>query len=318
MQNAKKVKHFTHTDFDGVGCAVISMLSYGKENVDVEYCDYDNIDNKVSYFLDNPDGVYSKVLITDISVNEDVAKRIQLEHDDQPNVFQLLDHHNTAKWLNKYDWAFVYSQYEDKQEERIALTSGTSILFNYLNNSMDIPDGLADFAEQARRYDTWEWDNIYGAILPKELNDYLYMVGRDKFIKTMISSITTNNSNEETYFDVTARSLLNQRNKEIKEYIRIKNKQLKIIPVAENEYIGFCFAEQHVSELGNELCKMNPDIKYVMILDMGTEKVSFRTIRDDIDLGQIAKAYNGGGHPKASGGKISDILIDTFVAEFIE
>lgn len=37
-----KIKIFTHTDLDGVGCAIIAYLVFGKENVDVDipikYC----------------------------------------------------------------------------------------------------------------------------------------------------------------------------------------------------------------------------------------------------------------------------------------
>lgn len=46
MGNMKN-KLFTHTDLDGVGCAILAYLAFGRENVDVEYCDYSNIDDKV-------------------------------------------------------------------------------------------------------------------------------------------------------------------------------------------------------------------------------------------------------------------------------
>lgn len=31
-----KYKLFTHTDLDGVGCAILAYLAFGRENVDVE------------------------------------------------------------------------------------------------------------------------------------------------------------------------------------------------------------------------------------------------------------------------------------------
>ena len=48
-----RVKLFTHTDLDGIGCAVLAYLAFGKENVDVEYCNYDDIDNKVEVFMED-------------------------------------------------------------------------------------------------------------------------------------------------------------------------------------------------------------------------------------------------------------------------
>ena len=40
------IKLFTHTDLDGIGCAILAKLAFGEE-VDIEYCDYDNINEKV-------------------------------------------------------------------------------------------------------------------------------------------------------------------------------------------------------------------------------------------------------------------------------
>lgn len=40
------IKLFTHTDLDGVGCAILAQLAFGKDNVDISYCNYDEIDRK--------------------------------------------------------------------------------------------------------------------------------------------------------------------------------------------------------------------------------------------------------------------------------
>ena len=62
------------------------------------------------------------------------------------------------------------------------------------------------------------------------------------------------------------------------------------------------FAERYVSELGNRLCEMHPDLDYVAMIDISNGRVSYRSIRDNINLGtEIAHNYGGGGHPKAAG-----------------
>ena len=39
------IKLFTHTDLDGIGCAILAMLAY--EDVEIKYCNYDDINEKV-------------------------------------------------------------------------------------------------------------------------------------------------------------------------------------------------------------------------------------------------------------------------------
>lgn len=60
-----KIKLITHTDFDGIGCAILAKHVFGEENVSVVHCDYS----------DMPEGVksavasrlfYDKVFITEI------------------------------------------------------------------------------------------------------------------------------------------------------------------------------------------------------------------------------------------------------------
>ena len=75
-----KVKLFTHTDLDGIGCAILAYLAFGKENVDVEYCNYDDIDDKVEKFMEDGDlyRSYNQIFITDISVSDSVANMINI------------------------------------------------------------------------------------------------------------------------------------------------------------------------------------------------------------------------------------------------
>lgn len=65
-------KIFTHTDLDGIGCAILAKLY--NPSIEVEYCDYNNINEKICDFLNNniPLG---DLYITDISVSNEVAKK---------------------------------------------------------------------------------------------------------------------------------------------------------------------------------------------------------------------------------------------------
>lgn len=67
--------------------------------------------------------------------------------------------------------------------------------------------------------------------------------------------------------------------------------------------IGVTIAEQYRSILGNEICKMRPDLDFVMILNYSRNSVSLRCVKDDVDLNQICAEFHhdGGGHKKSSG-----------------
>ena len=76
---------FTHNDLDGVGCAVIARLAFPTD-LSIKYCSYKSINDDINAFLDTaPED--ARILITDISVNEETASRL-----DGYNV-RMYDHH---------------------------------------------------------------------------------------------------------------------------------------------------------------------------------------------------------------------------------
>ena len=303
------VKLFTHTDLDGVGCAILAKLAFGNE-VDIEYCDYDNINENVMNYLNSNDDSLSYIYITDIRVNEDVAKLL-----DERGGVVLLDHHPTALELNKYPWCKV------RVEELNGIkTSGTRMFYHWLgmngclNEALENNEALRRFAELVRDYDTWRWAELgEEGVICKQVNDLLYLYGRDKFITWCISQI------HDCVFPRLYASdelILSIKQKEIDDYVEEKNEQLIITPMC-GRVCGFVFAEKYFSELGNRLCRMHPEIDFVAMIDMsGT--VSYRTVKEDIDLGKdVAQLFGGGGHPKAAGSEFSkEIQLKTIESIF--
>jgi len=277
----KTVKLFTHTDLDGVGCAVLAYHAFGRDNVDVEYCDYSNVNDKISAYLDE-DVRHSEIYITDISVNEAVAKRI--DRDNYNTYWMLIDHHKTAAWLNTYEWALVLSIDGDNTK-----TSGTSLFHEYLGNV------LPEFSEAVRSYDTWDW-TLTGDQAAKDLNDLLYLIGRDRFVDRFTRNISVELTAEE-------RLLLDVERSRIDAYIRGKSTAITIRQI--NGYrVGIVFADRYQSELGNHIVGERDDIDLVAMIDPA-KGVSYRS-KGDIDVGLFAKAYAGGGHKNAAGSQVSD------------
>lgn len=284
------IKLFTHTDLDGIGCAILAKLAFGTEVVDIEYCNYDDIDSKVEEYFNS--GSEYECHITDISISNEFAYKIN----NSEKKYQLLDHHPTALGLNKYEWCKV----QVENEETHIKTSGTEMYYHWLidNGYLNRTYTLDRFVELIRNYDTWRWSTLGDkGIICKQVNDLLYLYGREKFIDWCFTEIY-----EDSFPWLYESDLLvleiEQNN--IDNYINKKNEQMLIMSLCDKT-CGVVFAEKYFSELGNKLCQMHPEIDFVAMIDMrGT--VSYRTIKDDIDLGKdVAKLFGGGGHAKAAG-----------------
>lgn len=305
-----KVKLFTHTDLDGVGCAVVGKRAFG-DVLDVQFCGYSTVNERITDFIKSGQiERYDAVFVTDISVNEEVAELI-----DSTVGFkvQLLDHHGTALWLNEYEWAHVTETEKplvDKSRDEVK-SSGTSLFYDYLTKNKILPfdQKLLDFCEQVRQYDSWEWKTVYNNETANRLNTLLQVFGLFRFYDRF-------SKNPEVLFNHTEQTILDVEHARVDNYITQKSKELEVREIL-GYNVGVIFAEQYVSQLGNYLAETNRQLDFIMLINMsGT--ISYRGVKDDIDLGEVAKQLGGGGHPKASGspiteeerGKTIDYLLD--------
>ena len=297
------IKLFTHVDLDGIGCAILAKIAFAQKHVydtvEIEYCERGNdINEKVRKFLNEDIHCqnYNRVFITDLSVSDELAKEIDEHYDN----FYLLDHHPTALSLNKYNWGKV----QVKNEIKNINTSGTELYYNWLidNHYLYNSEVLNRFVELVRDYDTWRWAELgENGIICKKVNDLLHLYGIEKFTTWCVSEI------HDCVFPrlyAADELILNIKQSEIDAYIEEKDAQMIVFDIA-GYNCGIVFAEQYFSELGNKLCKMHPEIDFVAMIDMGNKDISYRTIKEDINLGQgIAAILGGGGHPKAAGSPI--------------
>ena len=293
------IKLFTHTDLDGVSCEILGRIAFG-EDIDVVRCGYGNIDDKVEEFI-NSDEEYDKLFITDISVKKELADALNNVSDK----VILLDHHKTALWLNEYPYALV--QVED---ESVGKMCGAYLFYEYLKkNHKEFNDtpALKLFIDYVRMYDTWEWKEKYDNIIPKRLNDLMYIDGPNEFIDKMVYRL----GNNLFIFDDTDLMKLQIEQTYINSYVAQKNETLMVNDSLFPEYtVGITFADKYISELGNKLCELHPELDFVVLINMSTLAVSYRTVKDDLDLSDIAKRFGGGGHPKASGSRFDASIVN--------
>jgi oligoribonuclease NrnB/cAMP/cGMP phosphodiesterase (DHH superfamily) len=309
------IKHFTHTDLDGYSCRILGELAFVEDNINTVHCNYDEIDKKVQTFIKNIDlNKWTQIFITDISINEKTA--LLLDNLSTKITIKLFDHHTTAGWLNKYNWANVHIKFDDE------LTCGTSLFYWYLetnnffkeNLSIHQQKNLFEFTELVRKYDTWLWKNKYNDTAPKQWNDLLHIVGKDDFI-TNIKDKIKNYGN--IGFSETEELLLKYEQIKIDKYI--EQKQQTIISKNILGYnVGVVFSELYGSELGNILCENHPEFDFVAIINMD-KAISYRIVGDKVNLGeQIATMYGGGGQSKAAGSPITRELRESIIEKIFE
>lgn len=295
-----KIKFFTHNDLDGVGCGILGILAY--DNIDVEYVNYNDINEKIKVFLENNDiGLnceYTYMYITDITPNEDIANLINEKNKDSLMadglpIVSLFDHHKTADWLNKYDWAKVVNL----NEKFKFLESGTSLFYEHLTNKvLKSTPKLDQFVNLIRQYDTWEWTK-YNVQQAKDLNDIYHLIGIDDFIQEYTNILKQIVSYDKFKIVENHMNLLKYKRKEIDTYI---SKKLEIVKIFDDEFgnkVGFIVADSNISELGSKIA-IEKECDYCCIYT--GFNMSLRSI-NDFDVSAIAKHYGGGGHKNASG-----------------
>lgn len=299
-------KLLSHNDLDGVGCGILAKLAFGKQ-VKVRYNSVSGLDREVEWFLEN-DNKDTFLFITDLSVNEQNGKKLDLHFQAERNV-QMIDHHKTALHFNDYIWGHVVVEDEEGK-----LTSATSLFYEYLvaQKLIESSDSIAEFVELVRQYDTWEWEKNDNQ-QAKRLNALFFLVSIEEFEEKMIDRLKTS---EHFRYDEFEKKILDMEENKIERYIRRKRRELVQSQVGEH-FAGIVYAESYHSELGNELGKEYPHLDYIAILNIGGKRLGFRTIHNHIDVSEVASNFGGGGHAKASGCSLNNeaykqYVVDTF------
>lgn len=301
-----KIKLFTHTDLDGIGCAILAYLAFGRENVDIEYCDYGDINEKFrKFYYSHEFDKYDKVFITDISICDELAAKVDFDNEEQK--VKLFDHHATAVGLNQFKWCIVC---ETLPNDSFYKTCGTELFYLYLDvrdlfkkHIERIQKNIAAFTYLVRDWDTWRWKyNGVNGIIAKHVNTLRDIYSRDEFIEWALYQIKRADVMNFPDFSVSDKIVLNLKQREINSYIDEKDTQLTVKTDKFGYTYGVLFAEKYFSEMGNTLCEKHPELDYIAMIDISNGRVSYRTVKGEINVGgEIAHAYGGGGHPKAAG-----------------
>jgi oligoribonuclease NrnB/cAMP/cGMP phosphodiesterase (DHH superfamily) len=303
------VKLFTDSDLDGLGCGILAKLAYG-ENVDVSYCSYRNLNQRVEAFIENPAQQDEQMFITDLAVNEAIEQKLA-QRFNAGHPIRVIDHHVTALHFNNYEWGNIKVEYDSGKK-----TCATSLFYDHLveQKVLKTTPSLDQFVDLVRQYDTWEWDENNN-ITAKRLNDLFYIMDREAFEEDLIKRIS---GNQDSFsLTDTETMILNIEENKISRYIQSKNRQM-VQTFVEEYCCGIVHAEQYLSELGNALNKLNPHLDMIVLVNAGNKKMGFRTIHDEVNVAEFAKRFGGGGHPKASGCELSPDTFEKFVVNVFD
>lgn len=298
------IKLFTHTDLDGIGCAILAKIAF--KNCDIEYCGYNDINDNVTDFVKGNGLVFNACFITDISVSEDTADLIdEMVYANRCCPVKLFDHHATEKRLNSRSWCRVDELNPDKKK-----TCGTEMFFNYLlsegylnRKSSTYLSKVSEFVEYVRQYDTWDW-SLMGetGLVSKQINDLFGIYSYSEFTDWCLDKF----GKEEPFgkFSEMDKFLLTREQKTIDNYVASKDKLMQTGYLGKYK-CGFVFADKYISEVGHKLCNLHPDIDVVVLINMNG-RISYRSQKDDIDLGKdVASLFGGGGHDGAAGSEFN-------------
>lgn len=330
IDNIKSGRHITvvvihHYDLDGYGVRMVWMfleklypnlkVIYVVEPVRVTYDTYKN-------YLVNKDN-YDYVVVGDLSLSIDVSENEYLINFWRNNAV-LLDHHESALKFNDYEFAYV----KPHDCKKGIITSGTLLMFHGFGELIEIHMGYPHytysifkrFVEYIAAYDTYLWKenrqickDIYGDI-PDKMNISFKNCGDDKikYMHDLLATICTINkynakiimsmNNPENIFTsnqlVIIRLLEFQRDDEINR----ARKNMKIIDIYPYKVAVYYYSGKYGSEIGNTICEENPNIDYMLMIDMNKKTGSLRTVKDINLVKELLTGIPGaGGHPKACG-----------------
>lgn len=310
--------HASHDDLDGVGCLALTnhlmhkalpraqgvqhkkrCISAPTSNANVNRIIQDAINQ-----LDDYPELHKVLLMTDISPNDpELIKELNLIHVSRKDVtLVLLDHHPTATHLNRYDWAYVHPTLGEGEKEE--LQSGTSLLMQWIDHQVNLSRVAVNtltmrrFAEEVRRYDSWDWTRNDYATCAEHLNLLLFSTSSREFLARFADDISISLTAKE-------REIVTEAIRERDDYIDAA--MAMAFPIRFNGMnVIATVAAKEISVLGNILSKQFSDTAdAALIINPKQQRISMRTVKDTVNLGAFLVrdfgVANAGGHPMAAG-----------------
>ena len=308
-----KVLVFSHkSDIDGMGGIVLANLSF--DEVDYVLCETFNLQEEIKRYYDNGNIYnYDMIYVTDLWLEEPslsmVATNPKLK-----GKFKVFDHHESAikEGFNKYDFTTI------KIKDEKGKCAGTSLFYEYLlkEGLINNKDTINQYVELTRRYDTWEWKNIYNDEMAHELTLLFDAVGCDGFIKLMTSKLK-NISNKFEFNDL-EKMLINNKKEQVREKLESYLKKIEVKDVLGHK-AGIVFIDyEYRNDLAEYLRRINYDVDLVIEIAMDYGTISYRRIKENFKVREIAEYFGGKGHDYAASSPIYSDTKEEIINELLK
>lgn len=300
-----KILLFTHkSDIDGMGNAVLAKLAFTE--VDYVLCETFNLQNEIAKYYNNGSiYYYDKIFVTDLWLEEPTLSKIANDKK-LKDKFWVFDHHESALEgnFNKYPFTTI------KISNEHGLCSGTSLFYEYLIDNDFIDSNMhsiQDFSELTRKYDTWEWKTKYNDEMPHELTLLFDSVGCDGYIKLMFEKLS-NPVNRNFQFSELEKMLINNKINQVQEKLSNYAKKIYYKEVLGLK-AGIVFIDyEYRNDLAEYFRQNGFDMDFAMLIALDYGTISYRNVKDNVNVRLIAEAMGGKGHDKAASSPISEEL----------
>lgn len=340
---------FTHNDLDGAGCRIIFELAFAyvpNDKWEVVICSNNNVNDKVTEHISGRTSDDLIIMFADICCSQETLKLLR---DMFGNRVMVFDHHLTNMFAVDIlgDNAHIIHTNNDGQME-----SGTSLLFKYFRGDasyhgdaayheyyddtfhligmvferLSILIEIDKLVYMIRSYDTYEWKSTNN-INAKYIQTLFELLGMESFCHYYTRLFINADHSDESKIDIPLNRPIDIISDEQMVFInaRLEKEQAFIDQFTPDDvistgimgcsvalFVGNVYA--NISELAHQFLSKYTEYDIFILASLRDGGVfEIRTIRDDINTGElIAKPIGGGGHPKASGAPIDKIIMRSF------
>jgi uncharacterized protein len=278
----------THTDLDGIGCAVLVTGSH-ESGTTIEPVENGAIDERVRAVLRDASSEAGerRVIVTDHGVDAataDVVDRFVA----CGGGFTLLDHHRSSRHLEGRAWATVDERH-----------SATALLFEHLGR----PSRFRSFTRLVEDHDLWRHTDPRSARLAALLG----LLGHERFVARF-------GADPEVEFREEEQLLLDIEEGRRETYLRRKTEQAWVREIGGHAW-ALCYADQYQSDLAERLMSVL-GVAATALLNPGKRTVSLRG--RGVDVSAIAQRGGGGGHARAAAFTFAESPLEVSLREFEE
>lgn len=292
FSNNNKILIISHAaDVDGMGSVILGKVHFG----DVDYClvEFSELETIIDQLIRTGKyKQYDEIYITDVSIRPSTIPLID-KNEGLKKRIRHFDHHPSEMAASK-KYPFINEVIRDENGVPVC---GTTLFYKHIEKDFKYKSEYLDkFLEGVRSHDTMGplGSTPYG----NDLTTLLGFIRREDFIDKFATGIKEGKDP----FTKGDKMIVDGEEQRVKAYIEECDRNLFIIDL-DSHRVGVSISELYRSSVGAELSLRHDDLDYILIINFMRNQFSFRTTKEDVDCGSIAKGFTkeGGGHPKAAG-----------------